>query len=282
MKRMFQTWIGFGIMMVCIAVVSAASNATFIITPDTPGVFDGKSIDGIKEDGAPGYKYGSFQAKGLGAGTKTDMYFAPEAYAGRAINVGEIAGISYWTNKATTHADSIYDWYGIIYTKPFAGDASSATWYGSRIGFEPYYADNIVDPVNTWNQWSTDDVTNKLRFYESTAGAPGANFGSYADPFFPDFIEQLSLGTAVKYADQEVLFISIQTASNFPAGFNGKVDGLRVELTDGTVLNFNFEPHLTPQDKDGCKKDGWKTLFFPNGNPFATQGDCVSFVVNNK
>lgn len=43
--------------------------------------------------------------------------------------------------------------------------------------------------------------------------------------------------------------------------------------SDSTVSDF--EPALTPADKDACKKDGWKTFNTP---VFKNQGQCVSFV----
>ena len=207
------------------------------VGPDS-GFFDGNNVNGVPNDAAPGFPTGSFASNGV---AKTDMYFPPEVIFGRAVTIGEVSAMSWWTKKGTTHATSAPDWYMNIYTKEFVGEAVPANFYGSRFGSEPYFSDNINDPVNTWNEFSTGGPTNKLRFFESTNGAPGANFGSYTDPFWPDFIELVSLGTTVPRKDQEILFFSLQTATAWAAGFTGQLDGLRIELTDGSVALLNFE-----------------------------------------
>jgi hypothetical protein len=168
------------------------------------------------------------------------MYFTPESLFGRPVTFGEVANISYWTKKGTTHAADVRDWFMNIYTKPYAGDVSTPPWYGERIGTEPYFAANISDPVNTWNQWSTDGSSNKLRFFESTQGAPGANFGTYADPDFAVF-KTLNAKSGQPYSTRQILYFSPQTASASPVGFTGQLDGLRIELNDGSVANVNFE-----------------------------------------
>jgi hypothetical protein len=35
-----------------------------------------------------------------------------------------------------------------------------------------------------------------------------------------------------------------------------------------------------PTNKEQCKKGGWQQLAAPNGKPFASQGECVSFVAS--
>jgi hypothetical protein len=191
--------------------VLLASNATFVITPASP-VFDANNVQGVLLDGAPGYSSGSFKSNGVG---KTDMYFTPESlFGGRSVTLGDIAGISYWTKTGAIHSVDPRDWFLAIYTKPYAGDVSSASWYGDRIGTEPYF--------------------------------------------------------------------SAQTGSGWAAGFEGQVDGLRIELTDGSVANVNFEAVLEATDPSACKKNGWKTLFRADGSTFKNQGACVSYVNKSK
>jgi len=81
---------------------------------------------------------------------------------------------------------------------------------------------------------------------------------------------------------QTILYFSIQTGSATATGFTGQVDGLRIELMDGSVANINFEPFLVPSDAAACKKDGWKTLFRADQSAFTNQGDCVSYVNNGR
>jgi hypothetical protein len=216
------------------------------ITPCSP-VFDANNVVGVSGDAAPGFATGSFASDGS---DKTDMYFTPESLFGRAVKVGQVQSMSFWTKKGTTHVVDPRDWYLNIYTKPFAGDVSTPTWYGSRFGAEPYFSINLVDPANTWNEWTTDGAINQLRFFESTQGAPGATFGSYTDPEWTTFIAANSLGTTVPRKNQEVLFFSIQTASAWAAGFEGQVDGVTIQLTDGSIATINFEASAPPVASD--------------------------------
>jgi hypothetical protein len=185
--------------------------------------------------------------------------------------------MSFWTKKGTAHVVDPIDWALTIYSKPYAGDVSTPPWYGDRLGAEPYFASGLNDPAGAWNKWSSDGASNKLRFYESTQGAPGANFGTYTDP---DWLTRIA-GNALSgqpYAGHAILFFSLQTGSATATGFTGKIDGFRIQLTDGSVANINFEPFLTPADKDACMNDGWKALFHADGSPFKNQGDCNQFV----
>jgi hypothetical protein len=257
----------------------AVGNVTLTITPGQAPYFDAVNVTGVAQDAPPGYQHGSFKSNGV---AKTDMYFqADTLFPDRpnGVKIGDIRAISYFTKKGTTHAVDLVDWAFLIYTYPYAGDVSGPTWYGDRFGSEPYYAMNMVDPANTWNQWDTDDVINVPRFYESTS--PVGNFGAYNDPDLATF----KAGTALSgqpIATRQVMLFSIQTGSATAAGFTGQVDGLRIELMDGTVGKVNMEPFLVPNDKDSCKKDGWMTLFRPVGSPFPNQGDCVSYVMTGK
>jgi uncharacterized repeat protein (TIGR01451 family) len=220
----------------CIA-VSAQTVTNTVVTPTSPGVFDSNHVTGVIGDSAPGFAGGSLASDGI---AKTDMYFTPEALFGRAVTITEVAKISYWTRKPTTHTPEPIDWALILYTKPYAGDVSSPTWYGDRIGSEPYYAISLTDPGNTWNKWSTDGANNRMRFYESTDGAPGANFGTYGDPDWAAFKSGNALSGS-PYGGHAILFFSIQTGSGTAAGFFGQVDGARIELTDGSIATINFE-----------------------------------------
>lgn len=217
----------------------AVTNTALTVRPNTPGLLDaGDNIVGSLGDAAPGFTVGSFGSGGL---TKSDMYFPAELlFPGRALTVGEIASMSYWTKKGPTHVSVDVDWYLALYTKPYAGDKSTPSWYGDRYGAEPYYSVGINAPVNTWNKWNTAGGTNQLRFFESTQGAPGANFGSYTDPDWASFRSSFAL-SGMPRASQEILYISLQTGSAWAAGFTGKLDGLTITLTDGSTATVNFE-----------------------------------------
>ncbi|MFS8159221.1 MAG: hypothetical protein ACMG6E_03235, partial [Candidatus Roizmanbacteria bacterium] len=110
-------------------------------------------------------------------------------------------------------------------------------------GTEPYFSMNIHDPINSWNNWTTDGTENKLRFFESTAGASGATFGSYTDPDWTTFVGGNAL-SGLPYNGHQVLFFSVQTGSAWATGFTGQIDGLRIELNDNSIANVNFEPNV--------------------------------------
>jgi hypothetical protein len=228
----------------CASLFSATENHLTII-PSTPApIFDQRNVNGVAGDAAPGFEESSFASNGVG---KTDIYFTPELLFGRAVAVGEIAEMSYWTKTGATHDVSPVDWSLLIYTKPYSGDISSATWYGDRFGAEPYFAINPDEQANTWNRWSTNGATNRLRFYESTAGAPGATFGTYTDPDFAGFVASPALSGANR-ATRDILFLSLQTGSGTATGFTGKIDGFTVKLKDGSVATVNLE---ADSDNDG-------------------------------
>lgn len=246
------------------AALQSPSTLALIITPSSP-VFDANNVVGVSGDAASGFSSGSFASDGTG---KTDIYFTPEVlFAGREISVEQVARMSYWTKKGTTHVVDPADWYVAIYTKPFAGDVSTPGWYGSRFGSEPYFSADLAAPTDTWNQWSTNLTTNTLRFFESTQGAPGASFGSYTDSAWANFIGANALGTSVRRASQQILFFSIQTGSAWADGFTGQLDGLRIELTDGSVATINFEPDTPVDDESPVVSNVAVT---PNPAPYTT------------
>ena len=266
--------------LACSSLGLAATVSNFVVTPSSPFFGGGpQHVVGIAADSAPGYPFGSFGSDGVG---KSDLYFPPEALFGREVLIGEIEGITYWTKKGTTHAASPSDWFLNIYTKRYTGQ-TGASFYGIRIGTELYFSAGMVDPVNTWNQWTTDGPTNYLRFFESTYGY----FGSYSDPHFTAFVAGSSVsgvrGASRPYASQPILAFSPQTASAWAAGFTGKLDGLSIMLTDGSIANINFEAvDRTATNKDMCKNDGWKTAYRADFTAFKNQGDCIQYVNTGK
>lgn len=261
------------------ATIGAQVTTTNLIVTPSSAVFDANNVNGVPLDAAPGHAHGSFASNGS---AKTDMYFTPEMLFGRSsVTLGQIASISYWTKKGTLHTADPRDWYLTIYTKPYPGDVSTPTWYGDRIGSEPYFSQNLTEIAGAWNKWTTDGPANKLRFFESTAGAPGANFGTYADPDWTTFVSGNALSGS-PYAGHELLSFSIQTASGWAAGFTGQLDGARIQLTDGSVATINFEPFVVATDKDACKNNGWKNLARANGSTFKNQGDCIQYVNTGK
>jgi uncharacterized repeat protein (TIGR01451 family) len=258
----------------CIA-VSAQTVTTTVVTPTSPGVFDSNHVTGVVGDPAPGFAPGSFASDGI---AKTDMYFTPESLFGHSVTIAQVESISYWTKKPTTHNPDVTDWSMILYTKPYAGDVSTPSWYGDRIGSDPYFAINLADPGSTWNKWSTNGANNKMRFYESTAGAPGANFGTPTDPDWTTFKGGNAL-SGFPYGGHDLLFFSIQTGSCCAAGFFGQVDGVQIVLTDGSIANINFEPNSQDvlYDSTVIPLPGNLPSVGPQAYGFKEIGDAITF-----
>jgi hypothetical protein len=196
------------------------------------------NVVGVSDDGAPGFGTGSIRATGT---PKAELAFLPADLFGHAVTLGDVASVSYWTKKATTHADDhVQDWYLALYTAVYP--APTTGWYGARIGTEPYLARNLTETAGEWTRWSTDGETNQLRFFESTYGY----FGSATDPTWTDFVAGSSLtgshsADPVPYATQEIESFTVQTASS-AAGFDGQLDGIRIELRDGAVAELDLQP----------------------------------------
>lgn len=197
---------------------------------------DPNNVVEVIGDHAPGFPEGSIASDGSG---KSAFYFEPTQLFGREVTLGEIESISYWTKKDTDHVTEPGDWYLQIYTKPYDGDISPASWYGERITAEPYFSVNLDAPVDTWNQWTTDDATNTLRFFDSALGY----FGGYADPTWDTYVAGNAL-SGQPLATREILYVTIQTGSGWADGFEGQVDGLVIELTDDSNGTVNFEAEI--------------------------------------
>ncbi len=256
--------------------VFAQSTGTVTITPNSP-VFSGNHVIGLALDSAPGFEFGSFASDGV---AKTDLYLTPEFLFGHQVLLGEVASISFWTKKGTTHVVDPYDWYLNTYTKKYP--SQTVSFYGARLNTEPYFAENTIETANSWNKWSSEGPKNELRFFESTYGY----FGSSSDLHWSNFVQGMSLagshGTSVPYATQPILFWSVQTGSGGALGFHGQVDGLRINLIDGSWRKINFEPFLVPDDKRLCKNGGYTAYRRPDGSSFKNQGQCVGYVESHE
>jgi hypothetical protein len=195
---------------------------------------------------APGFDSGSWQAAAPGASSKSESYFDATALFGYAVTVGDIASISYWTDKPGNSGSP--DWSLYIYTDKVAGDSS---FYNSRLTAEPYLTNtpSANDPANTWTQWSTSGgTTNALTFYDSARD--GGVQGTYSDPTLAGIQNggnayAWSGGSSNNYNTEDVLYFSVQTGSAWAYGFNGLVDGLTVNLKNGDSAAINFE--ATPE-----------------------------------
>ena len=70
--------------------------------------------------------------------------------------------------------------------------------------------------------------------------------------------------------------INVGDTSASDVGLDGYYDKVVVATTGGSTT-YDFEPILTPTNKDQCKNGGWMTFNTP---VFKNQGDCIQFVNN--
>src|SRR6185312_11900436 len=214
------------------------------IYPTSPEVASSSTV-GASGNSAPGFGTGSVANNG--SSTKSEIYIpVAELFTG-AVSIRDIASISYWTNKPGAAGDP--DWSFYVYTHT-TGAGDEASWYHSRLVSEPYFTNTASVAAGTWHQWSTDDATNPMRFYDS--GRNGGVFGTYVDTTLAAIhsgaISWPGADTYDYNADT-VKFFSFQTGSAWTNGFTGMLDGLTITLNDGTVGTVNFEaaPSAVPE-----------------------------------
>ncbi len=131
------------------------------------------------------------------------------------LKLSDIASISYWT-KRPTGTPAGRDWWIQIYTRPTgSGDASS--WYHDRF-------------INNYNDHSALDAWTRY----STNGSMTFNLQTPVGP------EQTLAQVIAAEGWQLIEMISVQTDSGWN-GFDGYVDGLEIELTNGQVARVSFE-----------------------------------------
>lgn len=196
-------------------------------------------VSGNTTTSAPGFGSSSWQQT---ANTKGELYIGASSLFTGNVTVGDIASISYWTNKPGNAGAP--DWTLLLYTAK-TGTGDSGTWFKSRLNAEPYFT-NSTDPANTWHQWSTNDPTNPLLFFDQPRSG---NFGTYNDPTLAEIQNGQGVG-GHDYNSEVISLFSLQTGSAWASGFTGLVDGLTITLKndslataiDGSrIVNVNLE-----------------------------------------
>lgn len=192
---------------------------------------------------APGFGTTSWQAAAVTAGQKSELYLSPTVLFGHSVTIGDIASISYWTDNPA--ANSSTDWGLLIYTNKQAGDPS---WYHTRLNAEPYLT-GAGNPAGVWTEWSTNDPSHPLRFYD--ANRDGGIYGTYGDPTLAEIQGTATLNwhnfypsypvTSLDYAPETISYFSWQTGSGWANGFTGLIDGLDIQLKNGEDVKVNLE-----------------------------------------
>jgi hypothetical protein len=239
--------------------MTAAAAATVTVTPSntqgwsTADTTAGGAVNFIEDTTAP-----------AGAGAlqlTTDATTAAKAQYMHAANtpLADVTELSYYTkqNSATfAEGEASYQLaVNLLGTSGF-----------STLVFEPYYntAQGAAVP-NTWQQW---DVDSGLFWSSKTITCPnGVVAGTSGGPAAYTLAQIEALCPAATVTGFGV------NVGSFNPGYDVETD-----LVDFNGTVYDFEPAITPTDKDACKNGGWQSF---NSPTFKNQGECVSFVASH-
>jgi hypothetical protein len=233
------------VMFVLVSVVQAQT--TERMTEETYNYSHDENMPrGVQDDAPSSGDWGTGSWQGPATGKSNDhIWYSDEMTTlfgeDHGLKVSDLSTISYWTKTS----DTSENWWLSIYTKleddnnsgDFdAGDDNSGSWYDSRLHARPDGA-----TADTWEKWSTDSdgaSTNQLQFYDSVRSNSGdvttlSDLASTGDANYSNVNHD--------YSAEELKSITLQTDSGW-TDVKGQIDGLTIELGDGSVGEVNFEP----------------------------------------
>lgn len=219
--------------------------AADMLPPSVAGTSGSAQLVGVV-DNAPGYSPGAWEAI-IPAGSNYVQYYPVWESLPAGTTVGDIKSISYYTKKDA--AANTVDWFLSIYTFK-ENDGKDASWYRSLLNTEPIYSANRNAPANQWNQWNSASGANQMRFFDyNRNGAQGggptlADLAGGVIDWQNNYPSLYQAGFETwDYSTEEIRGISLK-AGDTGAGwaYEGMLDGLRIELLDGTVVEHNMVP----------------------------------------
>lgn len=175
-----------------------------------------------------------------------EFYIDPAAQFGAPITVDDIADIRYSTKNDGTNPSGV-DFFAAIYTVPDGVDDYG--WYGYRLNAEPLYSNGYAPAANTWVEWGAAATTNQLTWFDANNCG---NFGFYNAPTLADLRNGAitwssyagagagATTTPIDYGTETVLYLKIGTGTGW-ASFEGYLDAVTVELTNGDTYVFDLE-----------------------------------------
>lgn len=125
---------------------------------------------------------------------------------------------------------------------------------------------SVVPTVGSTGGFTTVTFDPTQAYPVTTRG--GAEASPYTCPAVPADMDNLSAGSTIR-----VFSLNIGDTSASDLGLDGYLDNVVVNAS-GDVTTYDFEPAISPSNKDECKKNNWKTF---NAPAFANQGQCVSW-----
>jgi hypothetical protein len=140
----------------------------------------------------------------------------------------------------------------------------SDTWQ-RRLVFLP--SDNGTVTQDNWKEWDAlQGGSAKWRY-------SGANWPVTGQPgTTPKTWNQIKAdypNVRIRVTDS---FVGVRVGEPYADGYTENIDAFKFGTASGTTT-FDFEPLVSPANKDECKKDGWKAF---NNPTFKNQGECVS------
>lgn len=250
------------------AVVANAATSTVIVTGDTSA---GQNQPGWMfnrdPDNAIPFEFNEDEAS-IGAGslyvfpiTNTVNGNADKFIAENFINapIADISSISYdFMIGSGGDASDKNKFYMSVYAN--FGESDDDKFYDCRYSVAP--------TTGSTTDWTT--VT-----FDPTQVYPVATHGTspFACPSVPADMDLSSAGSTIR-----VFSLNVGDTSANDTGLDGYLDNVVVSIAGDTTIN-DFEPALTPSDKNECKNGGWMTFNTPM---FDNQGQCVSYVQANE
>ncbi|MBP9716998.1 MAG: hypothetical protein KBD51_03605 [Candidatus Levybacteria bacterium] len=129
---------------------------------------------------------------------------------------------------------------------------------------------NVVPTVGSVSGFTTVTFDPTQAYPVTTRG--GASASPYTCPAVPADMDLLSAGSNIR-----AFALSVGDTSASDQGLDGYLDNVVVN-TDSSVTTYNFDPALTPLNKNECKNGGWMSFNAPS---FKNQGQCVSYTNHN-
>ena len=239
--------------------LAASATSTIIVTPANP---QGWSTADTRPGGAVNFVADASTPLGKGAlKLTTDATTTAKAQYLHAAStaLADITELSYSTKQVSA---------------PFPGAAASyqlpmflnGTSGFTTLVFEPYQnpTQGAVVP-GTWQSWN---VSSGLFWSTRTVVCAGGTVvGTPGGPASYTLAQIKALCPTAM-----VIGYGVNIGSNNPS-YNVETDAFNF---NGTI--YDFEPTLSPTDKDSCKNGGYQSFNTP---AFSNQGECVSFIASN-
>lgn len=127
---------------------------------------------------------------------------------------------------------------------------------------------NVVPSTGSTTDWTTVTFDPTQSYSVTQSGT-----SPYTCPAVPADMDLSSAGSTIR-----VFALNVGDTSANDTGLDGYLDNVVVSIAGDTTIN-DFEPALTPSDKNECKNGGWMMFNTP---VFDNQGQCVSYVQANE